>query len=178
MRPFAVKGSHCSYCGAYFLEQESFPRKCIICDKITHSNPLPVSVTIIRTLKEENGYRVGILIIQRAIAPQIGEWALPGGYLVTGESWQEGSAREIKEEIGISLNPADIKCYDVVNSSTNSNLLIFNTYNKIITFEEIEEIHFKPNEEVSDIDICYLPSKLAFPSHTKYLEKYLEEVNG
>lgn len=175
MYPFATKGSHCSYCGAYFLEQETFPRKCVICKKITYSNPAPVSVTMLKTLKKEYGYRLGLLIIQRAIEPQLGEWAFPGGYLVTGESWQEGSAREIKEEVGILLDPTDIKCYDVVNSSTTNNLLIFSTYNKIILFEEID---FKSNEEVSDIDICYLPSQLAFPSHTRYLEKYLEEING
>jgi ADP-ribose pyrophosphatase YjhB (NUDIX family) len=174
MYPFASKNSHCSYCGAYFLEQENFPRTCVICKNITYSNPSPVSVTMIRVLKREYDYGLGLLIVQRAKAPQIGEWALPGGYLVTGESWQEGSVREIKEEVGISLDPEGIKCYDVVNSSTTNNLLIFSTYNKIVLFEEID---FKINDEVSDIDICFLPSELAFPTHTEYLSKYLEEIN-
>lgn len=175
MYPFAARGSHCSYCGAYFLEQETYPRKCVVCEKITYSNPLPVSVSMI---KISNGDRIGVLIVQRAIKndPHFGEWALPGGYLVTGESWEAGAVREVKEEVGLTLDPAGIECYGVANASTVSgSLLIFNTYNRIISLDEIK---FEPNEEVSDVDVCFLPSKLAFPSHTRYMEKYLEEING
>lgn len=167
----ALKNSHCSFCGAFFLDQKSWPRKCVVCENITYSNPLPVSVSL---LKVEVDDKIGIIVVQRANDVKFGEWALPGGYLVAGETWQTGAAREIQEEVGLILNPNHIKCYDVVDATTTNNLLIFNTYLFTLKWNEI---NFIPNEEVSDIDICFLPAELAFPSHTKYLKQYLQTLN-
>ena len=47
-----------------------------------------------------------LLWIQRELEPQRGRWAIPGGYLESGETLAEGAARELHEEAGILL-PAD-----------------------------------------------------------------------
>jgi|SRR6185436_1191284 len=170
----ASKNSHCSYCGSYFSEQEKWPRRCIICDNITYCNPTPVSVSLIRVLVDCN--KLGILVVRRAADPKFGEWALPGGYLVVQESWEEGAVRELHEEVGIKLDPSKIETYHVSNATENSNLLIFHTYQDIIMWNEILE-HFIPNNEVLDIDVCFLPTELCFSTHTKCLEKYLKEIS-
>jgi len=172
MVPYAARNSHCSFCGAYFPNQGTFPRKCIVCENITYSNPLPVSVTMIKVNVSGS---VGLLIVRRGIEPKSGEWAFPGGYLETGESWTEGAAREIREETGILLDPERIKCYSVVNASTTANLLIFNTYDDVLNWEDIK---FSPNKEVSGLDVCFMPMELAFPTHTDHLKKYLQELTG
>jgi ADP-ribose pyrophosphatase YjhB (NUDIX family) len=49
-----------------------------------------------------------ILWIQRGNAPNKGLWTFPAGFVESGESVQEAAARELQEETGIALNPADM----------------------------------------------------------------------
>lgn len=44
-----------------------------------------------------------VVLIRRAIAPGIGLWALPGGYLELDETVEEGAARETLEETGYRI---------------------------------------------------------------------------
>jgi ADP-ribose pyrophosphatase YjhB (NUDIX family) len=47
-----------------------------------------------------------LLWVQRALQPQRGQWAIPGGFMESGETLAEGAARELHEEAGV-LIPAD-----------------------------------------------------------------------
>ena len=47
-----------------------------------------------------------LLWVQRDLQPKRGFWAIPGGYLESGETLAAGAARELHEEAGILL-PAD-----------------------------------------------------------------------
>lgn len=47
--------------------------------------------------------RNDLLLIQRAYAPWLGAWSLPGGRLEPGESPEECAIREIKEELGLTI---------------------------------------------------------------------------
>ncbi len=44
-----------------------------------------------------------ILLVRRAKPPGQALWAIPGGVLKLGETLQEGAAREIREETGITI---------------------------------------------------------------------------
>ncbi len=44
-----------------------------------------------------------VLLIQRAAAPYHGLWTLPGGRLEPGENAEAAAAREVKEELGLSV---------------------------------------------------------------------------
>jgi len=45
-----------------------------------------------------------ILLVQRAVEPNRGLWAIPGGSLELGETLKEGAEREVLEETGIVVN--------------------------------------------------------------------------
>lgn len=44
-----------------------------------------------------------VVLVRRATPPGRGLWAYPGGYLETGETLEEGAARETLEEAGIEV---------------------------------------------------------------------------
>lgn len=160
-----IKGTFCSYCGSLFNEQKVWPRTCVNCNNITYVNPLPIVVTLVPV-------RFGILIQKRNIEPKKGEWALPGGYINIGETWQQAAARELKEEIGLDTNPEDHNFF-TIKTAANSNILIF-TFLFDDYVRESELINFKPNEEVTAIKVAYGPMELGFPTHTEVLKEYLD----
>ncbi len=167
MKP--IKNSHCSYCGSLFTEQEKWPRKCFVCYNDSYSNPLPVVVAIIPVFPRGASKQLGVLIIQRNIEPQKGGWALPGGYMDAGETWQMACSREVMEEVGLLTHPENYKLMDVT-SAQNGNLLIFANYTRPFATEEID---FVENPEVLVFDVTYQAKELAFPTHTEILSKYL-----
>jgi ADP-ribose pyrophosphatase YjhB (NUDIX family) len=170
-----IKGSYCSYCGSKFAEQILWPRKCFRCNNESYVNPAPVTVALISVLGRGNDINndMGVLIQRRNIEPKKGAWALPGGYMNLGETWQEGCAREIEEEIGLITDPAGYKMIDIAMGSNNNTLLIFASYYEVIYWDDI---HFVPNSEVQEIRLAYTPEELAWPTHTINLQRYLENL--
>ena len=169
---FDNKNAYCGWCGTRFLEQTLYPRKCFRCNNDTYLNPIPITVAMIPVwhLNDEgNGQVASLLLQQRNIEPKKGQWSLPGGYLNMGETWQEGCAREVKEEIGIDTDPQWYKLFKV-ELATNNNLLIFGLCKQLISWDDI---HFIPNEESSAIKIVNAPEELAFPTHTAALNDWL-----
>jgi 8-oxo-dGTP diphosphatase len=138
------KHSHCSYCGTRFTEQVLWPRKCFRCYNDSWSNPLPVVVVLqpvcIRTSLWTHQY--GLLIQQRNIEPEKGKWALTGGYIDDGETWQEAAVRESNEELGLVIDPSYLKLYDVGSSTKKNNILICCVNNQVLPWEPT-----LPNEE-------------------------------
>lgn len=57
--------------------------------------PFAASVALLR--------RSDVLLIQRAKAPSEGLWTLPGGRLEPGETVEACAAREIREELGLTV---------------------------------------------------------------------------
>lgn len=103
----------------------------------------------------------GLLVVQRNIEPGFGKWALPGGYIDHGETWQQGAVRELREEAGIVWPDSQVRLIDV-KSSSNGNLLIFGA-----TTTEVPVPEFTPNSEVSAIKVLHEPEPLAFPTHSE-----------
>ena len=64
---------------------------------MTTSVPVPAVGAVII----QNG---AILLVQRAVEPGVGLWAVPGGRVDRGESWQEAVRREVLEETGLDVD--------------------------------------------------------------------------
>lgn len=87
---------YCSYCGEpvriLVPKDDTRPRHvCSVCKAIHYHNPKIVTGTI-----PEWGDQ--ILLCRRAIEPRYGLWTLPAGFMESGETTQEGAARETLEE--------------------------------------------------------------------------------
>lgn len=149
-----MKNAHCSYCGAAFPEGLAWPRTCPACGNISYVNPLPVSVVLLPVDDE-------LLLIRRTVAPQIGQLALPGGFINVGESWQEAGARELWEETGIRIAAADIRLFDA-QSAPDGTVLIFGLAPAV---RASDLPPFVPTNETSETVIARGPTALAFSTH-------------
>ena len=48
-------------------------------------------------------YKGGIVLVKRAIEPELGKWALPGGHVELDETLEHAAVREAKEETGLDI---------------------------------------------------------------------------
>lgn len=69
---------------------------CERCGFVAYDNPKIVVGSVVRSPG-------GFLMCRRAIAPRIGFWTLPAGYLEHGETPEEGARREAREEAGADI---------------------------------------------------------------------------
>ena len=65
----------------------------------TYRNPIPTVDIIIEC--ETSGGERGIILIERANEPK--GWAIPGGYVDYGETFEEAAKREALEETGLDV---------------------------------------------------------------------------
>ncbi len=77
---------------------------CDRCRAVRHDYPM-----IVVTCFVSSGSR--LLWMRRALPPKAGCWAIPGGFLEQGETLAEGAARELHEETGVLLPPAQLQLY-------------------------------------------------------------------
>ncbi|WP_459193439.1 NUDIX hydrolase [Halosimplex sp. J119] len=93
--------SYCPYCGTALETRRSEGRDrryCPECRSFVYRNPVPGGAVVV--LDGD-----AALLIERAIPPDVGAWAVPGGILEVDESAQVGAARELEEETGLSVDP-------------------------------------------------------------------------
>jgi 8-oxo-dGTP diphosphatase len=49
-----------------------------------------------------------VVLVKRKFPPLAGEWSIPGGRLEIGETLREAVVREVREETGLTAEPADL----------------------------------------------------------------------
>ncbi len=70
--------------------------RCVECDRVIYSDP-KVAVAAIIPMDD------GIVLLKRAIEPQLGKWSFPSGYVDRGEKLERALEREVKEECGLDV---------------------------------------------------------------------------
>ena len=88
----------CPLCRYRLRGRQVDGRKRLICQKcgwINYKNPLPVAVCAAKD-KESR-----ILIAKRNFPPGKNKWALPGGFIESGETPEAACLRELEEETGL-----------------------------------------------------------------------------
>jgi ADP-ribose pyrophosphatase YjhB (NUDIX family) len=119
-----VRDTFCSYCGAKF-DAAGYPRTCGACGTTLWANPIPVVVVLAPI---EHAGRSGLLVVRRAIPPQVGKLGLVGGFLEEHEPWSVGGAREVREETGATVDPGALEPFWYASSSPRPNrVLLFCT---------------------------------------------------
>lgn len=154
------KDTFCSYCGAKY-SIGVYPKTCATCKTMIWDNPLPVAVLLIE-------YNDGIYLVRRGIEPGRGLLALPGGYIVVGETWQEAAAREAMEEIQVKIDPKMIGLVSVCSSTNFKNILAFG-YVKVT---DNAVLPFVKNEETEERILVHEYVDLVFPTHAEILEDF------
>jgi 8-oxo-dGTP diphosphatase len=74
---------------------------CLSCSTVHYLNPKVAACAIFMV----NG---GIVLLKRAIEPQIGKWVFPGGFVDRGETLQGAAVRETFEEVGSRISVTGI----------------------------------------------------------------------
>lgn len=156
--------THCPFCGARYLDVHQWPRDCPGCGETNWANPLPVAVAL---LPVEHGGRTGLVVVRRDIEPCRGELALPGGYMEVGETWQEASVRELKEETGLVASAEDVVLFGAHSAELTLNLFALLPPRPARDLPEPVA-----TEEATEWLVLHEPSVLAFPTHTEVVREY------
>jgi ADP-ribose pyrophosphatase YjhB (NUDIX family) len=154
--------AHCTFCGARFARRQPWPRRCAACGETSYLNPKPVAVAV-------QPVGSGLLAVRRAIPPALQRLALPGGYIDVDETWQDAAARELREETGLTADPASVTLFDTV-SAPDGTLLVFGLLPPLASAAELEPS--SPNEESLGWEILDGPTELGFSIHTAVANRY------
>ena len=143
---------------------------CNICG-FTYYHNIAAAVAIVFTFEDK------ILFAVRNIDPDKGKLDLPGGFIDPNETAETAACREIEEELGIAIQPQDLR---YITTSPNNYLYKNVPYRTLDIFYECalpsEVIKIKAEDEIqeliwvqrSQIDL----SKIGFISIRNVIEKY------
>lgn len=102
-----VPGEYCPLCGTELgrVEVEDRHRRyCPNCDRVVWENSRPVAGVLV-----VDGDHV--LMVERATEPNLETWGVPGGNIEHDEPPDVGAARELEEETGVGVDPADLELF-------------------------------------------------------------------
>jgi ADP-ribose pyrophosphatase YjhB (NUDIX family) len=174
-----MKDTYCSHCGAAYPPPLHYPRRCAnpTCGVEIWANPIPVAVVLLPVQHERER---GILVIRRAIEPRRGHLALAGGFAEEHETWQQAGTRELREETGISIDPAQLEPFWFTSTEPKPNRVLLFAVASAVASSELA--HFVPNHEVSERGLIFGPDGLsdifAFPLHQRAVERYFRSVGA
>jgi ADP-ribose pyrophosphatase YjhB (NUDIX family) len=148
-------------------------RVCPQCQFVQFHDP-KVAVIALVTCRER------ILLIRRAVDPEKGKWALPGGYMDAGELPERAMQRELLEEVGLSVSVERlIDIYPMITPGEQSwiNNGIVLAYHAVPRNARCTTL--TPNDDASDarwFGAHTLPQALAFESTHQLLALWRNEM--
>jgi len=169
-----TRDTFCSYCGTAYAPPLAYPRTCANCRTTLWANPIPVTLVLAPITRDD---REALLVIRRAIPPQIGKLALAGGFLEEHETWAEGGAREVREEAGVILDPASLRPFWFTSTEPRPNRVLLFCLAPPLAASSLPP--FVPNAEVSERGLIFGPDGLddifAFTLHAEAVRRFFAE---
>ena len=113
--------------------------------------------------------RAGLLMIRRGVEEGHGKLALPGGYQMRGETWQEAGAREVREETGVFIDAEGLRLLTVVTTPDRRQNLLF------CQSPPVEHVGlFEHDSEVLEVVVVDEPVPTAFPLHNEMVKRFFQ----
>jgi ADP-ribose pyrophosphatase YjhB (NUDIX family) len=169
-----VRDAYCHACGTKFPEPLSYPRTCPTCALQVWSNPIPVSVVL---LPVETPDGLGLLCCRRSIEPKKGMLALTGGFLESHETWQQGGAREVREETDVVISPDSLTAFWFTSTRPNPNRVLLFSVATPVARAALPP--FTPTNETSERGLIFGPEGLeslfAFDLHVEAVRRFFRE---
>ena len=178
----------CGNCGSSYgqFQIESgphSPRECLQCGLKSWANPTPISVLLqpvydYGTDPCRPRLRVGLLIGLRGIAPKLGEYGLPGGFVDPSDySYELAAVREREEEIRFEPvpwwpEPKEPELY-FSRRGDPGQIIAFSIARYSIPVHWLDR--FVPCEECPAVEVMWEPRKLCFESHTEAAERWFAD---
>jgi NAD+ diphosphatase len=123
-----------------------------------------------------------LLLCTRGVDPHKGMWDVPGGYLDNGEHPEEGLAREIREELGTSLESRKFLTVDVDEYPRDD---VAEEARFVLTLYYVCQIkadaRLTPMDDVQAVQwfpLDDLPGAIAFAANRRAIETYRRTLKG
>jgi len=162
-----TRDTYCSYCGTRYPEPLGYPRTCPGCG-------IRVWVVLQPIVDAE---RTGLLVVRRAIPPQIGMLALVGGFIEEHESWQHAGAREVREETGAIIDARALAPFWYASSEPWPNRILLFALAPPMPAAALPP--FTHDAEASERGVIFGPGGLdevfAFSTHIAAARRYFAE---
>jgi len=158
----------CHFCGNLLIRcfVEGRDRYyCENCQTPIYENPVPANAVV---LVDDNNR---LLLVKRSVAPKIGSWCLPGGFMELYETPDAAALRELEEETGIHGK------IDRLLGLTTHDSPRYQTILMIGYLVTVYEGNIKAGDDASEVkffDFSQLP-EIAFDSHIQFIHMYFQQ---
>ena len=116
----------------------------------------------------------GVVLIRRNTNPGFGLLDIPGGFIESGESLEQGIGREFNEEVMVPTQPALWGRFYDTSSPNRQQFHVFRLYQVPLDSSELPVI---TNDEVTEIIVATsVPPDMAFDTHRDALRLYFGEA--
>lgn len=162
---------YCPECGSkHFDIHNEKSKQCAACGFVYYFNPSAATVALILNEKNE------LLVCRRAKEPAKGTLDLPGGFIDMGETGEEGVAREVAEETGLTVCETSY-LFTLPNIYVYSGFPV-HTLDLFFLCKVEDTSHFEAMDDVADAFFLPLerihPEDFGLGSIRKGLERFLK----
>lgn len=165
---------YCPECGSeHFEVHNEKSKRCSDCGFVYYFNPSSATVALI--LNERNE----LLVCRRAKEPAKGTLDLPGGFIDMAETGEEGVAREVKEETGMTVTHAGY-LFSLPNIYIYSGFAV-HTLDMFFRCTVADSAHFEAMDDAAEVFFLPLnevrPEEFGLTSIRKGLEIFLSGIS-